>query len=161
MRFMLWVVMGGLLAGCASGHRDFETTGSGPSFDAQDCKGKAAGGNREECVILVDVVLTNAGCDVVVHVDQNEVDFDRGASNKWVIWQIDKNPGGYRFAPKGIVFKKQNDNFRNDKSSPNGLGFRWKNRNGSDDAGEYPYTVAVQHLSGKPRCEHDPLIRNR
>jgi len=161
MRLPILLVCVALIAGCDSAPRMAHDKDD-PSFDAPDCKGSGQGSNNGDCNILVNIVLSGSTCTVEVQASQEIVKFDRGASGKWIVWQIDRNPGGFRFTPQGIAFKSDpGRNFKNDKVINAGLGFRWKNSNGAHDAGEYPYTIKVENKAGTIRCEKDPRIVNQ
>lgn len=125
--------------------------------DAPDCKGVGAGHNTDNCTILVNIDRAADGsCTVSVQADQVEVLF-RGVHGKWILWQIDKNPGGYRFSSNGIEFKNDpGNNFKHGRRVANGQVFRWKN---GGDVGSYRYWVRVEPKSGLP-CSLDPVIKN-
>lgn len=162
MRLLLLIPVALSILGCESHSLTATVDKDAPSFDAPDCKGSGQGSNSGDCNILVNVTLSGSTCTVAVAANQTSVEFDRGASGKWIVWQIDQNPGGFRFTPKGITFKSDpSGNFKNDKVINAGLGFRWKNSNGAHDTGEYPYTVKVENKAGTIRCEQDPKIVNR
>jgi hypothetical protein len=150
-----------LVAACHGGPRmNSEHHGAAPE-DAPLCKGAGAGGNGNNCTILVTITATGSSCTVQVDRSQDSVEFDRGASNKWILWQLDAKPSGYRFSSDGIAFKSDpSGNFKNGQSVANGQVFRWKNSNGPGNAGSYNYTVNVQNRDGSIRCQQDPLIRN-
>jgi hypothetical protein len=159
MRLLILVALAALIAGCKAPPRGMDAMGE-PSFDAPDCKGSGLGSNDADCNILVNVSVAGSTCTVDVQADQDVVKFARGASDKWIVWQIDRNPGGFRFTSQGIAFKSDpRRNFKNSKVINAGLGFRWKNSNGSHDVGEYPYTIKVENKAGV-RCERDPKIIN-
>jgi hypothetical protein len=130
---------------------------AGDPVEAPDCRGAGAGVNTDNCTILVNIErATDGSCTVSVQPDQDTVVF-RGVRDKWILWQIDKNPGGYRFANKGIEFKNDSgNNFKNGRAVANGQVFRWKN---GGDVGSYKYWVRVAPKSGLP-CSLDPIIKN-
>jgi len=149
-------------AACQSEPRMHGIHPSAAPEDAPDCKGAGTGSNDKDCTILVNITVTGSNCTVQVNPSQDVVEFDRGASNKWILWQIDAKPAGYKFTRNGVAFKSDpSNNFKNGQSVANGQVFRWKNSNGTGNAGTYNYTVNVQNCDGSIVCMQDPLIRNR
>ena len=160
MRMPILMALVALIAGCAESPRMAHEKGE-PSFDAPECKGSGQGSNNDDCNIRVNIRLSGSSCSVDVQSSQDIVKFARGTSGKWIVWQIDGNPGGFRFTPQGVGFKSDPQrNFTNDKVINAGTGFRWKNRNGNGDVGEYPYTLRVQNGNGSIHCEKDPRVVN-
>lgn len=131
--------------------------------DGPDCRGRGAGTNRADCTILVNVAVNGSTCTVTVGTGQDAVEFIRGASNVWVLWQLDTRPRGYRFAAReGIKFKNDvNDNFVRCRSFGNGQLFRCRNSNGPGDDGEYEYGINIVDSRGNLACPGDPKIINR
>lgn len=131
--------------------------------DAPDCRGRSAGSNRDNCTILVNVSVSDSTCTVTVGAGQDAVEFARGASNVWVIWQLDVRPSRYRFASRdGIKFKNDSrNNFTRCKAFGNDQLFRCRNTNGSGDAGEYDYGINIVDGRGNLVCPGDPKIINR
>jgi hypothetical protein len=155
------------LASCQSEPAVHEKTLFGAPPSAPDCRGAGAGSNNADCTIKVDVSEANGGCTVRVQDAQREVAFARGASRKWILWQLDGKPAGYKFASDGVNFNDlghrksdANSNFTNGQAVANDQIYHWKNRNESSDAGDYGYTVRVVNRDGSISCIDDPLIKN-
>jgi len=126
------------------------------------CRGSSQGDNQSDCSIIVIAELKDGNCDLKVEAAQSLVSFAKGAGGKWIHWEIrvpsdftfSKTPSGIRFANDGKA------NFTNPKWEDGGLTYRWKNRNGREDAGDFKYDIEVVDAKGK-RCILDPVIRNR
>lgn len=160
MRICLTIAIAMLLVGCETETKSMHGRTAAPPEESSECKGAGSGVNRDDCTILVDVELRAGGCTVVVDRSQDDVDFARGATNKWIVWQINKNPGGYRFSRDGVVFKSDPDsNFTSGKAIANGQIYHWKNRNEAPRS--YSYTVKVESRNASIKCEQDPRINNR
>jgi hypothetical protein len=162
MRIITSSVIALLLAGCQHAQRDVHAVLDEAPVDAPECKGAGAGSNGNDCTILVNITMVGTTCRVKVQPDQEQIDFDRGARNKWVLWQIDSNPGGFRFTQQGIAFTSDSlGNFKNCNPVQGGLRYHCKNSNNTAAQTDYPYTVNVRNKDGTMQCLQDPFIRNR
>ncbi len=126
------------------------------------CRGSNQGDNQSNCSIIVVAKRTDGACDVKVEASQQLVSFAKGAGGKWMYWEI-KEPSEFKFSEKPSGIRFANDprlNFTNPKWEDAGLTYRWKNRNGSEDAGDFKYDIEVVDASGRS-CVLDPVIRNR
>jgi hypothetical protein len=133
--------------------------------DTPLCRGAAGGGvNREGCTILVNVVPRpgTPPCTVGVQSDQDTVAFAPNVRGKWIVWQLDAKPSGYRFPANGIQFKMDPDNnFTGCRPFANGQLFHCRNENVGSGVREYPYAIRIVDRNGAPACHVDPKIVNQ
>jgi hypothetical protein len=106
------------------------------------------GGN---CTVEVTV---GPNCAITVSPDPLEVPQPRRA--KSIAWTIVTK--GFDFAPNGIAFKSESDEFVDPVQQGNR--FRWKNRH--TRPGDHAYDVNVVSTGPNPTsCKLDPVIKNR
>ncbi len=156
-----------LCVGCQTGPKSFtaqQIKDATSPLATTLCEGSAEGSNRNHCVILVAVEESASGCRVRVVAKQDSVVFERFVRDRLIVWQLEPQPGGYRFTDDGIRIKRGLDPFGNfDVGAPllNGQFFARVNVNNVFGIGDYPYMVSVENPIKGIRCQQDPVIRNR
>ena len=132
---------------------------------ASRCEGGGGGNNKADCEILLRVVEIGAKCKVqFVDPLQQDVYFELGNKDLWVLLQLAESPG-YKFPKKGAVVVERDPlgNFKDGHAKgPRDQTFAIRNVNSRLwGAGEYPYLIFVDHPESGRVCNLDPWYRNR
>ncbi len=114
-------------------------------------------GSCNQGACFIDVTVTD--CRVSVNPDKKRI--ARGNKGPVIHWRMDgASFAAYRFADKGISWKRNPDNEFHAPGKANfGKHFTWTDKNSLP--GDFPYTVhLVRRGTGEPCAPHDPSVVN-